>query len=101
MKNFQFNADQLRVTTVVTTDGLQPKIDPDTGQKVTKETLLPLTAKKYLEARNRILPAHLKMIIEEVGPGDIPVPETSNPEGKPLPAVRNRITLQSQHLKKW
>lgn len=62
---FFFNGDHLRVVSVITEDGVRPKLD-GTGRQMLKEALLPLTAKKNLEERNRELPKHLKMQIEVV-----------------------------------
>lgn len=57
------NGDHLRVVSVITEDGVRPKLD-ESGRQMVKETLLPLTAKKHMEERNRELPNHLKMKIE-------------------------------------
>lgn len=61
---FFFNGDHLRVVSVITEDGVRPKLID--GQQMYKETLLPLTAKKNMEERNQGLPKHLKMTIEVV-----------------------------------
>lgn len=59
----------LRVTTPVTTNGTTPLLI--NGVQQVEETLLPLTAKKELEKKNRHLErtgsAHLVMKIEIVG----------------------------------
>lgn len=71
-----FQGTYLRVSTPETVNGLVPKIGPD-GQVVYKETFLPLSAKKSLEAKNQRLikkgHGHLKMIIEQVS--DTPAPQ--------------------------
>lgn len=59
------SGDYLRVTSVQTEDGSRPKLD-ENGRQMYKETELPLTAKKYMEKRNELLPNHLKMKIEIV-----------------------------------
>lgn len=66
-----FTGSYLRVTTPVTTNGVIPKLQD--GRQVTKETFLPLTAKKKLEAKNRRLSKrgfqHLVSTIEVVSDG--------------------------------
>lgn len=62
------NGDHLRIVSVITEDGVRPRLD-ETGRQMQKETLLPVTAKKHMERRNEELPKHLKMKIEVVKPG--------------------------------
>jgi hypothetical protein len=62
--NMYFTGNYLRVLTPRTTDGNTPLLID--GQQQYKETALPLTALKRLEARNRQLPNHLRHIIEPV-----------------------------------
>ena len=64
-----FTSSYLRVVTPVTEDGNRPRIV--NGQQVFKETALPLSAKKHLMERNRNLPQHLRMTIEEVHNNDV------------------------------
>lgn len=64
-----FTSSYLRVVTPVTEDGNRPRII--NGQQVFKETALPLSAKKHLMERNRNLPQHLRMTIEEVHNNDV------------------------------
>jgi hypothetical protein len=62
--NMYFTGNYLRVLTPRTTDGNTPLLIG--GQQQYKETALPFTARKRLDARNRQLPSHLRHIIEEV-----------------------------------
>lgn len=91
------NGDHLRIISVITEDGVRPKLE--NGQQMYKETLLPLTAKKHMEERNRELPKHLKMTIEVVGSvQDVPVQET---QSEPPAGNVRRLTMgEAQNLKK-
>jgi hypothetical protein len=80
-----FKGDYLRVVSPVTEDGNRPKIDPDTGLPVFKETALPVSARKQLDIQNRRLPAHLRKKIELVS-SDEPRPIAN----KANPVVRNK-----------
>lgn len=96
------NGDHLRVVSVVTVDGVRPKLD-ESGQQMFKETLLPLTAKKNLEERNQGLPKHLKMKIEVVRSiQDIPEQQKEQETKSEIPAgnVRRLTMGEAQHLKK-
>lgn len=55
----------LRIKSPITTDGANILIVGDRVQY--KETHLPMSAKKYMEAQNAKLPGNLKKIIEVVG----------------------------------
>lgn len=71
-----FQGTYLRVSAPETINGLVPKVGAD-GKVIYKETFLPLSAKKSLEAKNQRLikkgHGHLKMIIEQVS--DMPAPQ--------------------------
>jgi hypothetical protein len=56
----------LRVLTPQTVDGINLKYDERTERVIRKETFLPLTAKKHLEAENETLPIQLRHTIEVV-----------------------------------
>lgn len=60
-----FTGDYLRVLTPKTINGVVPMTGPD-GRVVYKESHLPVTAKRHLEASNRKRSAHLKHKIELV-----------------------------------
>lgn len=60
------NGHYLQVLTPQTIDGNVPLMV--NGKQQYKESHLPLTARKRLEARNAKRPAHLKHIINEVSP---------------------------------
>lgn len=66
-----FTGTYLRVISPVTSNGIIPKLQ--NGQQVTKETFLPLTAKKALESKNNRLRkkgfGHLVSTIEVVSDG--------------------------------
>lgn len=87
-----FKGDYLRVVTPVTEDGNRPKIDPDTGQQIFKETALPVTARRQLEIQNQRLPQHLKKKIELVSSDEPrPIATKENPviRKKPGPKPKN------------
>lgn len=67
-----FKGAYLRITEPETTNGMLPKIV--NGRQVTKETFLPLTAKKAMERKAARLKrngfAHLAPVIEVVGEED-------------------------------
>lgn len=87
-----FKSDYLRVVSPVTEDGNRPKIDPDTGMPIYKETSLPVTARKQLETQNRRLPAHLRKRIELVSSDEPrPIATKANPviRKKPGPKPKN------------
>jgi hypothetical protein len=93
--NMYFTGNYLRVLTPRTTDGSTPFLID--GQQQYKETALPLTALKRLEARNRQLPNHLRHIIEPVTnyqaqPSDLQVsgPVGVKPKGKPGPKPKGK-----------
>ena len=95
------NGDHLRVVSVITEDGVRPKLV--NGTQVFKETLLPLTAKKHIEERNRELPNHLKMKIEVVKFMEEVVETEEDQETKNEPPAGNvrRLTMsEAQNLKK-
>lgn len=71
----------LRVTTPQTTNGSEIKYTDD-GRKVTKETHLPLTARKHLELENEGLPPHLRHTLEEVS-DEAPAKVKGKPGPKP------------------
>jgi hypothetical protein len=76
----------LRVLTPITTNGTNIKLEKGVAQY--KETFLPLTAKKELEAQNRSLPEHLRKEIEVVSDGnltDAPVGEVARKKPGPKP----------------
>lgn len=60
-----YQGPYLRVITPRTADGNRPLIGDD-GKQETKESHLPLTAKKHLEEVNKNLPKHLQHKIELV-----------------------------------
>lgn len=62
----QANEKYLRVLTPQTVDGVNLKYDEKTERVVRKETFLPLTAKKHLDAENENLPLQLRHTIEIV-----------------------------------
>lgn len=62
-----FSGSYLRVLTPKTQNGVIPLQGPD-GRVVYKESHLPLTARKYLDRKNKKLPQYLKHIITEVDP---------------------------------
>jgi hypothetical protein len=98
------NGDHLRIVSVITVDGVRPKLD-ETGQQMFKETLLPLTARKNLEERNQGLPKHLKMKIEVVkSVQDVsdqqPQPAQGAKSEPPAGNVRRLTMGEAQHLKK-
>lgn len=55
----------LRVKSPITKDGSNILIVD--GQVQYKDTYLPMSAKKYMEAQNSLLPGNLKKIIQVVG----------------------------------
>lgn len=69
----------LRVTTPQTSDGTTLRYTED-QRLITKETHLPLTAKKFIEAENADLPQHLRHKIDVVSNEVEP-----KPKGKPGP----------------
>jgi hypothetical protein len=96
------NGDHLRIVSVITEDGIRPKLD-ETGRQMYKETLLPLTAKKHMDERNRELPKHLKMTIEVVRYfQEIPEQQTEQEtKTEPAPGNVRRLTIgEAPHLKK-
>lgn len=68
----------LRVLTPQTIDGTNLKYSDDGERVLRKETHLPVTARKFLEAENANLPEQLRHRIEEVE-NEEPV----RPKGKP------------------
>lgn len=91
-----FKGDYLRVVSPVTEDGNRPKIDPESGKQVYKETALPLTARKSLEAQNRSLPAHLKKKIEHVSSQeDRPVANKQNPVERKKPGPKPKANVEA------
>jgi len=58
----------IRVMSPQTTNGLMNIIDPGTGQMVYNETILPATARPFLEQLNQRLPDNLKHRISDVVP---------------------------------
>lgn len=95
-----FDQDYLRVTSVQTKDGVNPRYD-ENGRIMYKESWLPVSAKKYIERRNEQLPDSLKMKIELVSADSIGAPQ-NQPLKKPtvLP-VRKRMLAGNVPLKKW
>lgn len=74
----------LRVTTPQTIDGTTLRYDEENGERVVKkETHLPLTAKKYMDAENENLPNHLKHKIEVVPGEEDDAPKRGKPGPKP------------------
>lgn len=103
-----FTEGYLRVTSPQTIDGSRPKYDED-GRIMTKETELPLSAKKHMEKQNKNLPDHLKKKIEVI-PGDqVKVIQsiastTTPPDGNKIIEMDGRKRFRSvgtQNLKKW
>jgi hypothetical protein len=89
--NMIFKGDCLRVVSPVTEDGNRPKIDPDSGLPVYKETFLPVTARKQLDIQNRRLPAHLRKKIELVSPSPdeaLPIANKANPVERKKPGPK-------------
>lgn len=85
----------IRVTTPQTSDGTTLRYTDD-QRLITKETHLPLTAKKFIDAENDTLPQHLRHKVEVVtnespkskAPGKPAVkeePKEEKPKGKPGP----------------
>ena len=74
----------LRVLTPQTTDGTNLRYDEATERVIKKETHLPLTARKFLEAENEQLPAQLRHVISEVD-GDEPAPVKQRAKPGPKP----------------
>lgn len=62
-----FNEDYLRVLTPVTVNGIVPFMVNGVPQY--KESMLPITAKRYLEQKNAKRPEHLKHIIDVIPNG--------------------------------
>lgn len=60
-----FKGKYLRVLTPITSDGSSPKLNAD-GRIDVKETLLPVSAKRDLDLKNKYLPDLLKMKIDIV-----------------------------------
>lgn len=93
-----FKGDYLRVVSPVTEDGNRPKIDPETGRQVYKETALPITARKVLDTQNRSLPAHLKKKIEHVSASisePMPVATKQNPVERKKPGPKPKANAQA------
>lgn len=69
-----FTGPYLRITTPRTTNGIIPKLQ--NGQQLSKETFLPLSARKQIEKKNARLVKrgfkHLVSTIEVVGDGPAP-----------------------------
>lgn len=63
-----FKGKYLRVITPVTSDGSSPILNAE-GKLEVKETLLPVSAKRDLDLKNKYLPDILKMKIEIVDDG--------------------------------
>lgn len=72
----------LRVLTPQTTDGTNLRYDESNERVIKKETHLPLTARKFLEAENENLPVQLRHIITEVDGSE---PPAVKQRGKPGP----------------
>lgn len=81
-----FTGNYLRVLTPRTTDGNTPLLVD--GQQQYKETALPVTARKKLDARNKQLPSHLRHIIEEVT--NYQAPESEFKVSSPTPPVEKK-----------
>lgn len=74
----------LRVLTPQTTDGTNLRYDESNERAIKKETHLPLTARKFLEAENEQLPDQLKHKIEVVdGEEPAPIKQRGKPGPKP------------------
>lgn len=96
-----FKEGYLRVITPLTIDGVRPRYDQQ-GRVMTKETELPLSAKKHLERQNQNLPDYLKKKIEvikadQAAEGNTDTVDTSGPK----PGKKRFNQIGTNHLKRW
>lgn len=76
---FPFDGKYLRILTPRTTNGIVPMTDEETDVVILKETHAPLSAKRYYEQQNEVLPKHLRHRITEI---DTDAPKEATEEEK-------------------
>jgi len=90
----------IRVSRPVTSNGINPVTDPE-GRILVKTIHLPATAKRVLEEKNKKLPQHLKVKIEDI-PGMVyqPAVDQEKEQLKAKVAEMSAVAAEVEALKK-
>lgn len=90
-------AKVLQVTTPETIDGINLAYD-ENQQPLTKQTILPLSARKEMERNSAVLPQHLRPTFEEVEGIEPKVPGQDEPDEITVEKLKGLQKLKLQQM---